>query len=92
MDVNALRDFVNENPDGFEIVMIDGTRYRLPHRDYIWFTPSAPARSGPPKRLATSFWLHDPERDEPRLVHAVLVKEILPLPETGKKKRKGHAA
>ncbi|MBY0261296.1 MAG: hypothetical protein K2Q20_03085 [Phycisphaerales bacterium] len=43
-------------------------------------------------RLATSFWLHDPERDETRLVNAMLVKEILPLPETGKKKRKGHAA
>lgn len=92
MDAKAIRTFVSEYPNGVEIHMIDGTVYRVPHRDYLWFTPAYGAAESKVGRLATSFWLHDPERDETRLVNAMMVKEILPLQENGKKKRKGRAA
>lgn len=92
MDAKAIRTFVSEYPNGVEIRMIDGTVYRVPHRDYLWFTPAYGGSESKVGRMATSFWLHDPERDETRLVNAMMVKEILPLQENGKKKRKGRAA
>jgi hypothetical protein len=83
VDIKALREFINDHPGDVVIRMVDGTEYRLPHRDYAWFTPSsgAPGSSGP--RYATAFWLHDPQRDETRLVNAMLVKEVSPLSADG---------
>lgn len=76
MDIKALRAFIQDHPEGVCIRMIDGTEYRLPHRDYAWFTPGSNGSGG---RYATSFWLHDPEKDETRLINAMLVKEVIPL-------------
>ena len=86
VDINAVRDFVQEHPNGVEIVTIDGTRYTLPHRDYIWFTPAAPTRSGPPKRFATSFYLN--HNGSTRLVNALLVEHIREWKHNGQKRRK----
>lgn len=83
MDLKALRDFIGDHPHGVRIHMVDGTVYRVPHRDYVWFTPSA----GPDPRGAragTAFWLHDPDRDATRLVNAMLVKEVVPMNGNGK--------
>lgn len=83
MDCKALRIFVEDHPQGVVIEMIDGTRYRVPHRDFIWFTPAYGRSESRVGRLATSFWLHDSERDETRLVNAMLVKDVAPLPSNG---------
>lgn len=83
MDCKALRIFVEDHPQGVVIEMIDGTRYRVPHRDFIWFTPAYGRAESRVGRLATSFWLHDGERDETRLVNAMLVKDVAPLPSNG---------
>ena len=80
MDIKALRAFVHDHADGVVIRMIDGTDYQLPHRDYVWFTPAA-GTSG--VRYGSSFWLHDPEKDETRLINAMLVKEVAPLSHNG---------
>jgi hypothetical protein len=79
LDIKALREFVNEHPNGVVIRMVDGTEYRLPHRDYAWFTPGAGSPGGSGSRFATAFWLHDPDKDETRLVNAMLVREVAPL-------------
>lgn len=83
MDTNAVRTFVSDHPDGVEIFMIDGTSYRVPHRDYVWFTPAYGKSESRVGRLATSFWLHDEKKDETRLVNAMMVKEIRPLHANG---------
>lgn len=83
MDPRALRDFVNNHPDGVVIRMVDGHEYRVPHRDFVWFTPTfgtGPARAG---GLTTSFWLHDAEHDETRLINALVVREVSPLGRNG---------
>ncbi len=92
MDAKAIGTFVSEHPNGVEIHMIDGSFCHVPHRDYLWFTPAYGGSESKIGRLATSLWLHDPDRDETRLVNALLVKEILPLQSNGKEKRKGRAA
>lgn len=87
MDIKALRDSVGEHPESAVIRMADGTEYRLPHRDDIWFTPhSETSRSG----YATSFWLHDPEKDVTRLVNAMLVKVVSPLRRNGGAEQHGR--
>lgn len=86
MDTNAIRLQVSEHPQGVVIRMIDGSECHIPHRDYIWFTPSF----GSPEsrsRMATSFWLHDAKSEETRLVNAMLVKELVPM----KAGSNGHA-
>ncbi len=89
MDINAIRDFVNEHPGAVEIVMIDGASYKVPHRDYIWFTPTAATRSGPPRRFATSFYLNLNGRT--RLVNALLVSYIRQTGSAGQQKRRKSA-
>lgn len=93
MDAKAVRAFINEHPDGVEIRMIDGTVYRAPHRDYLWFTPSYGELGARVGRLSTSFWLHDPEKEETRLINVLLVKEVVPLHRNGngsqQRKRRG---
>jgi hypothetical protein len=79
MDVKAVRTIVNENPDGVEIRMIDGTVYRIPHRDYIWFTPMYANPEDRSNRFTTSFWLHDAATDEQKFVNALLISAIVPL-------------
>jgi hypothetical protein len=90
MDVNEIRDFVNDHPDGVEFTMIDGASYKLPHRDYIWFAPASASRSGgPPRRFATSFYLNIDGRT--RLVNALLVKHVREWRRNGTQKRRKSA-
>ncbi len=86
MDASSIRDFVNDNPDGVLIEMVDGTVYRVPHRDYIWFTPAgSPGPSGP-RRFASSFYVHTD--DVTRLVNALLVASIRKLDHGAPRRRK----
>ncbi len=90
MDINAIRGFVNEHPEGVEFVMIDGTRHKIPHRDSIWFTPAGASQSGgPPRRFATSFYLNIDGRT--RLVNALLVGHIRESHRSGTLKRRKSA-
>jgi hypothetical protein len=79
MDLNSLKDFVNSHPGGVRIRMVDGTKYSLPHRDYIWFTPGQ--GDSRVSRNATSFYLSD--NGVARLVNALLIAEVSPLPSNG---------
>ena len=95
MDTFAVRTYFNEHPDGVEIEMVDGTVYQVPHRDYVWFTPAFGREEKRIGRLATSFWMHDPKREETKLVNALLVKSLSPWrPGTngshGQKRRKAR--
>ncbi len=85
MDTRAVKAFVNDNPDGVVIRMVDGTTYRVPHRDYIWFTPAFGEPESRVGRLGTAFWLHDIDRQDTKLVNSLLIKSIEKL------KRNGHA-
>lgn len=78
MDLAAVRRVVNENPEGVIIRMIDGTEYRLPHRDYITLGPPPEERSRRSPH-ATSFHVWSREESVAHLVNALLVKEIVPL-------------
>jgi hypothetical protein len=92
MDAKALKLFVERHPAGVIIRMIDGTAYEIPHRDYIWFTPTFGEGEGKAPRIGTSFWIADPRTEEYRLVNAMLVKEAVPLNSTGKGKGRKRSA
>lgn len=74
MDISSIRDFVNDHPDGVDIHMVDGAVYRIPHRDYIWFTPSGSAGPNGPRKFATAFYMH--VDGTTRLVNALLVHHL----------------
>lgn len=81
MELKAIREFVNNHPEGVLIRMVNGTEYEIPHRDYVWFVPTG-GGDGKANRVATSFYVsHD---EVGRLVNALLVAEIVPM------KRNGH--
>lgn len=74
MDVQSIRDFFAQHAGAVDVHMVDGTVYRVPHRDYIWFTPAgAPSASGP-RRFASAFYLHDGSGT--KLVNALLVHHL----------------
>lgn len=77
MDLASVRKIVNESPHGVIVRMIDGMEYRLPHRDFVNLGPPPEVRS-PRSPHATSFFVW--EDDGARLVNALLVKEIVPMP------------
>lgn len=91
MDTKTLKEFVNAHPDGVVIRLIDGTRYEIPHRDFIWFTPMFGDSEGRGGRYATSFWIsHDSSF---KMVNALLVADVTPLkPRGGKGRRRRKSA
>jgi hypothetical protein len=82
MDLASLQKFVKEHPEGVLIRMVDGTKYRVPHRDYITLGPPSEERS-PRSPHRTSFLVWD--GDGHALVNALLVADVSPL-----KKGNGH--
>jgi hypothetical protein len=86
MDAEALRTYVNEHPEGVVIRMVDGKVYRIPHRDYVWFTPSFGQPESRVGRYSTAFWLHDIEEATNRLVNAMLVRDVTPLKKNGRRR------
>jgi len=78
MELEAIRNFVQTHPEGIVIRMVDGTRYTIPHRDYLSF--------GAPKKTlsGTSFVLYETgDISSMRLLNALLVAEVLPLGKNG---------
>lgn len=87
MELKAIREFVNDHPEGVVIRMVNGTEYEIPHRDYVWFVPAG-GSDGKPSRAATSFYIsHD---EVGRLVNALLVSEIVPMKRNGKSQSGGR--
>lgn len=84
MDVQAIRDYLNSHPDGIEIHMVDGTVYRIPHRDYLIFSPESgdgvPGLA--PRRYTSSMIVFDTD-GRFRLVNALLVAHVRPWGERG---------
>lgn len=81
MELKAIREFVNDHPEGVIIRMVNGMEYEIPHRDYVWFVPTG-GTDGKASRVATSFYIsHD---EVGRLVNALLVAEIVPMKRNGK--------
>lgn len=78
MNISAIREFVNTHPEGILIRMVDGTKYEIPHRDFVWFTPYS---GDPASRFATSFYVA--YEGVGRLVNALLVAEVTPLARNG---------
>lgn len=86
MDLESIRSFVREHPEGVRLRMVDGREFDIPHRDYVTF---GPPRDTPVSRRgahATSFLLW--VEDDFRLINALLVAEMVPLKANGN----GHAA
>lgn len=77
MDAKMLREFVGGHPRGVVIKMIDGTRYTVPHRDFIQFPSPAGAAESRVPRFPTAFAVYHEESF--RLVNALLVAEVVPL-------------
>lgn len=80
MELEAIRKFVQDHPEGAVISMIDGTRYRIPHRDYVSFGAPKEMLSGKKAITGTSFLVFETgEVASMRLVNALLVKDVYPL-------------
>lgn len=85
MELESIRKFVHDHPDGVLIRMIDGTTFRIPHRDWISFGPPAKSISGKDTLRGTSFIVYE----EPggvfgmRLVNAMLVADVQPIGKNG---------
>lgn len=86
MDLGSVRHIVNGNPQGVIIRMIDGTEYRLPHRDYI--TLGAPPEEKSQRSAHKTVFVIELD-DGFHLVNALLVKEIVPLPIKGSNGKNG---
>src|SRR2546423_1287073 len=94
MDIEAIRQFLDEHPQGIRVRMIDGTEYRIPHRDYMALGPPRNLAGGGRGRSATSFIVYDISDDlRLRLVNSLLVADVSPLnrngagPHRGRKKK-----
>ncbi|CAG0948599.1 hypothetical protein PHYC_00041 [Phycisphaerales bacterium] len=84
MELEAIRKFVQDHPDGVVIRMIDGTRLVVPHRDFISFGAPKEMLSGKQATRGTSFVFFE-TGDVPsmRPINAMLVAEVMPLERNG---------
>jgi hypothetical protein len=80
MEIERIRKFIHEQPNGVVIRMVDGTEHKVPHRDYITFGPLREKSSGEFVAVGTSFLVFQGDGLESmRLVNALLVTEVVPL-------------
>ncbi len=93
MDIESIRQIVSANPQGVRIVMIDGTKYDVRHRDFIALGPGTDSGLSA-RRVAsrTSFALYEAGGVPFRIVNATLVNEVIPLHAGGKNKRRKRSA
>jgi hypothetical protein len=90
MELESIRKFVQDHPDGVLIRMIDGTVYPIPHRDWISFGPPVKSAAGRDVVRGTPFIIYE----EPggvfgmRLVNAMMVADVSPMKSNGN----GHSA
>jgi hypothetical protein len=93
MDIESIRQIVDASPQGVRIVMIDGTRLDIPHRDFISLGPG-PEAGVSKRRVAarTAFTLYEVGGVSFRIVNSLLVKEVVPLSSSGKRKDRRRKA
>jgi hypothetical protein len=93
MDLETIRQGVENHPEGVRIIMIDGTRYDVPHRDFIALGPGIDAGLSPRRAASrTTFTLHEVGGVPLQLINAMLVKEVVPLPRNGGAQRRKKSA
>lgn len=89
MDIESIRQIVDANPQGVRIVMIDGTKLEIPHRDFISLGPGTDAGLSPRRVAAhTAFTVYEVNGVPMRIVNAMLVEEVLPLSGKGKGRKR----
>ncbi len=90
MDLEAIRQAVDDSPHGIRVRMIDGHEYKIPHRDYIALGPRhADASTARRSSLRTSFIVYEVDDVPFRILNAPLVAHVEPLKRNGKSHRKG---
>lgn len=81
MNANDIRRIINEHPEGVLIKMVDGTKYKVPHRDWVWLTPAFGGEESRFGRFSSCFGVYD--GDSLRWVNSLLVAEISPMKARG---------
>lgn len=90
MDIERIRKFLHEHPAGIAIRMVNGTEYRIPHRDYITFGPLREKSDGERVAVGSTFLVFENDGFESmKLVNALLVSEVVPLKLNGNGHGKG---
>jgi hypothetical protein len=93
MDIESIRQVVEANPQGVRIVMIDGTKLDIPHRDFISLGPGTDSGLSARRVAArTTFTVYEVNGIPMRIVNAMLVKEVVPLLSGGKGKGRKRSA
>jgi len=85
MELEAIRKFVQDHAEGALIRLIDGTKYRIPHRDWVSFGPPQRVGSGKEVLRGTSFIVFEAPGGMSfmKLVNPMLVAEVSPLKSNG---------
>ncbi len=87
MDIEAIRQYFDEHPNGIRVHMVDGRVYDLPHRDFVAFGPIRATASSRRGVHGTSFIAYLGDPPVMKLINALLVSEVTPLTPNG---RNGH--
>jgi len=85
MDVAAIKNYLNDHPEGIRIRMIDGHEYRIPHRDFILFLGRDPDNPSRPSRITTNFSNSHPEGS--RMINTLLIAEVSGLGKNGRPRK-----
>lgn len=86
MELEAIRKFMQDHPEGMKVRMADGTKYDIPHRDWISFGPPQKTITGKEIIKGTSFLIFERAGEgmsAMKLVNALLVVELSPLSKNG---------
>lgn len=86
MELEAIRKYMQDHPEGMRIRMADGTKYDIPHRDWVSFGPPQKTITGKEIVKGTSFLIFEEAGvgvTSMKLLNAPLVVELLPLTKNG---------
>ena len=86
MELEAIRKYMQDHPDGMKIRMADGTTYDIPHRDWVSFGPPQKTITGKEMIKGTSFMIFEEAgvgMTAMKLLNALLVIELSPLTKNG---------
>jgi hypothetical protein len=84
MELEAIRKMVQEHPEGVIIRLVNGTEFKIPHRDYLSFGAPREMLNGKKATTGSSFIVFEHgDVASMRLVNALLVSEVLPWHKNG---------
>ncbi len=87
MKASDVREFIETHPEGVTIRMIDGSKYKVPNREWVWLIPPFGGSRSRFGKYATLFGVyHD---DALRWVDSSLVDDIVPLEKNKRGKKPG---